>query len=70
VAQSAAVESVCADPDVHVWIASEGSRTTGFVALKLHPEDRMGEICMIASFFTSRLLSRGLLLRSLHHQHR
>jgi hypothetical protein len=53
-----------------VWIASEGSRTTGFVALKLHPEDRMGEICMIASFFTSRLLSRGLLLRSLHHQHR
>jgi hypothetical protein len=42
--QRAAVESVCADEDVHVWTASEGSRTAGFVALKLHPEDRMGEI--------------------------
>ncbi len=48
VAQRAAVESVCADEDVHVWIASEESRTCGFVALKLHPEDQMGEIYMIA----------------------
>jgi ribosomal protein S18 acetylase RimI-like enzyme len=47
-AQRAAVESVCADKDVHVFVASEESRTTGFVALKLHPEDRMGEIYMIA----------------------
>ena len=47
-AQRAAVESVCADEDVHVWIASGESRTSGFVALKLHPEDQMGEIYMIA----------------------
>ena len=48
VAQRAAVESVCADEAVHVWVASEASRIAGFVALKLHREDRMGEIYMIA----------------------
>ena len=47
-AQRSAVESVCADKDVDVWVASEESRTAGFVALKLHPEDQMGEIYMIA----------------------
>jgi ribosomal protein S18 acetylase RimI-like enzyme len=48
VSQRNAVESACADPDVHVWIATEGSQTVGFVALKLHVKDRMGEIYMIA----------------------
>lgn len=48
VTQQNAVESVCADVDVHVWVASEDSQTVGFVALKLHDEDRMGEIYMIA----------------------
>ena len=43
-----AVESVCRDEDVHVWVASEASRTAGIVALKLHPEYRMGEVYMIA----------------------
>jgi ribosomal protein S18 acetylase RimI-like enzyme len=47
-AQRRAVESVCSGGDLHVWVASEQSRTAGFVALKLHPEDRMGEIYMIA----------------------
>lgn len=47
-AQRRAVESVCSDENMHVWVASEQSRTAGFVALKLHPEDRMGEIYMIA----------------------
>ena len=47
-AQRSAVESVCADEDVRVWVASQESRSAGFVALKLHPEDRMGEIYMIA----------------------
>src|SRR5262245_41289164 len=42
------VEAVCADPAVHKWVAREGPRTVGFVALKLHAEDRMGEIYMIA----------------------
>jgi ribosomal protein S18 acetylase RimI-like enzyme len=48
VSQRRAVESVCADPDVGVWVAREGSRTVGFMALKLHIKDRMGEIYMIA----------------------
>jgi len=47
-AQRAAVESVCTDADVHVWVAREDSQVAGFVALKLHPEDQMGEIYMIA----------------------
>lgn len=48
VAQRRAVASACSDKETHVWVASEQSRTVGFVALKLHPEDRMGEIHMIA----------------------
>lgn len=47
-AQRAAVESVCSGSDFHVWVASEQGQTVGFVALKLHPEDQMGEIYMIA----------------------
>ena len=46
--QRSAVESACADEEISVWVASEGARTVGFVALKLHAEDRMGEIYMIA----------------------
>lgn len=46
--QRTAVESVCADPEVPVWVATEDSGTVGFVALKLYREDRMGEIYMIA----------------------
>ena len=48
VTQRQAVEAVCTDEDVRVWVATEGSRTLGFTALKLHAEDRMGEIYMIA----------------------
>ena len=47
-AQRRAVESVCSDAGVNVWVASEQSRPAGFAALKLHPEDQMGEIYMIA----------------------
>jgi ribosomal protein S18 acetylase RimI-like enzyme len=48
VTQRKAVESACSDAGVHVRVATEGRRTVGFVALKLHGEDRMGEIYMIA----------------------
>ncbi len=48
VTQRDAVEAVCADEDVDVWVATEGSEIAGFVALKLHAQDRMGEIYMIA----------------------
>lgn len=47
-AQRRAVEAACSDENVHVWVAAEQSTTAGFVALKVHPEDRMGEIYMIA----------------------
>jgi GNAT superfamily N-acetyltransferase len=47
-AQQRAVEAVCSDADVSVWVALEDSRVAGFAALKLHPEDQMGEIYMIA----------------------
>jgi ribosomal protein S18 acetylase RimI-like enzyme len=47
-AQRRAVEAACSDESVHVWVARERSETAGFVALKLHPEDQMGEIYMIA----------------------
>ena len=46
--QQNAVESVCAEEDIHVWVASEGAQTIGFVALRLHAAERMGEIYMIA----------------------
>ena len=48
VTQKDAVESVCADVETRVWTASEGSQTLGFVALKLHSDERLGEIYMIA----------------------
>lgn len=46
--QRAAVEAVCADDAADVWVASEGSQTVGFVALKVDVESLMGEIYMIA----------------------
>ena len=60
--QRSAVESVCADENVHVLVALEGSQTVGFVALKLHAEDRMGEIYMIAvdPYFQRRGISTAL----------
>lgn len=47
-AQRAAVESVCADKDTHVWVATKASKVVGFVALQLHSDNRLGEIYMIA----------------------
>ena len=38
----------CSDSQINVWVAAHGSVTAGFVALKLHADDRIGEIYMIA----------------------
>lgn len=46
--QARAVEAACADASMHVWVACEEGATAGFVALRLHAEDRTGEIYMIA----------------------
>jgi ribosomal protein S18 acetylase RimI-like enzyme len=48
VTQRNAVEATCADESFRVWVAREGAQTAGFVALRLHAADRMGEIYMIA----------------------
>lgn len=48
VMQANAVMGVCDDPDVEVWVASEGRRPVGFTALRLHETDHMGEVYMIA----------------------
>ncbi len=48
VSQQKAVEDVCANEDVDVWVAIDADYVVGFVAVKLHSEDSMGEIYMIA----------------------
>jgi ribosomal protein S18 acetylase RimI-like enzyme len=48
VSQQKAVEDVCAAEDTNVWVALDADSTVGFVAVKLHSEDSMGEIYMIA----------------------
>lgn len=48
VSQQKAVENVCAAEDTNVWVANEAGSTVGFVAVKLHSEDSMGEIYMVA----------------------
>lgn len=46
--QQKAVEDVCAGEDTHVWVARDADSVVGFVAVKLHPADSMGEIYMVA----------------------
>ncbi len=67
VSQQNAVETVCANVDAHVWVASEGTQAVGFVALKLHHKDRMGEIHMIAvnSGFQRQGIATALINHSL-----
>ncbi|MEG3848975.1 GNAT family N-acetyltransferase [Microcoleus sp. herbarium19] len=48
VSQQKAVEDVCAAEDTNVWVAIDAGATAGFVAVKLHSEDSMGEIYMVA----------------------
>ncbi|MFB2895538.1 GNAT family N-acetyltransferase [Aerosakkonemataceae cyanobacterium BLCC-F50] len=56
VSQQKAVEDVCAAEDMNVWVArvfdrpevNDAGSTVGFVAVKLHSEDSMGEIYMVA----------------------
>lgn len=48
VSQQQAVEDVCAAEDIHVWVAIDADSVVGFVAVKLHSEDSMGEIYRVA----------------------
>lgn len=46
--QKQAVEAACAAADTEVWVSIDADRVTGFVAVKLDRDSRMGEIHMIA----------------------
>lgn len=46
--QQKSVEEVCAAREIRVWVAEVDGATVGFVASKLHHEDSMGEIYMLA----------------------
>ncbi|BAC91352.1 GNAT family N-acetyltransferase [Gloeobacter violaceus] len=48
VSQRKAVEDVCSTEDTNVWVAIDAGSTVGFVAVKLHSEDSMGEVYMVA----------------------
>ena len=48
VSQQKAVEDVCTAEHTNVWVAIDADSTAGFVAVKLHSEDSMGEIYMVA----------------------
>ena len=56
VSQQKAVEDVCAAEDTNVWVArvfdqpevNDAGSAVGFVAVKLHSKDSMGEIYMVA----------------------
>lgn len=48
VSQQKAVEDVCAAEDTNVWVAIEADSTVGFVVVKIHLDDSVGEIYMVA----------------------
>ena len=48
VSQQAAVEEVCAAVDTYVWVAIAADAAVGFIAVKLHLEDSIGEVYMVA----------------------
>ena len=48
VSQRQAVEAVCDGEEYHIWVALDGGAPVGFVAVKLHAADRVGEAYMIA----------------------
>lgn len=48
VSQQKAVEDVCAAEDTNVWVAIDADLVVGFIAVKLHLTDSMGEIYMVA----------------------
>jgi mycothiol synthase len=48
VSQQKVVEDVCAAEDTNVWVAFDAGSAVGFVAVKLHSEESMGEIYMVA----------------------
>ncbi len=48
VSQQKAVEDVCTIEDTNVWVALDADSIVGFIVVKLHSEESMGEIYMVA----------------------
>jgi ribosomal protein S18 acetylase RimI-like enzyme len=46
--QARAVEAVCQDDTADVWVAEQHGRPVGYVAVRIHSDDRPGEIDMLA----------------------
>jgi GNAT superfamily N-acetyltransferase len=46
--QARAVEAVCQDDTAEVWVAEQLGRPVGYVAVRIHADDRTGEIEMLA----------------------
>ena len=46
--QTADISACLADPDVPVFVAREGEALLGWIGLRTHPEDRMGEVYILA----------------------
>lgn len=46
--QSADVTDLLASEPQNIWLALEGDVLAGFVGIRVHPEDRMGEIYILA----------------------
>lgn len=46
--QLADIADVCRDSETSVWVALVGDRVSGFMGLRVHEEDSMGEIYVIA----------------------
>jgi GNAT superfamily N-acetyltransferase len=63
VSQQKAVVDVCGAADTHVWVAFEADAVVGFVVVKLHGDDKMGEIEMVGvdPDFQGRGIGAGLI---------
>lgn len=48
VSQQRAVEGVCTDEEISVWVAVVTREAVGFVAVRLRQAERMGEVYMLA----------------------
>ncbi|MEO9468729.1 GNAT family N-acetyltransferase [Parasphingorhabdus sp.] len=46
--QLADVEAMCSDGETEIWLALKGGEIAGYLGLRSHPEDSMGEIYIIA----------------------
>lgn len=46
--QLADISNVCRDDETRIWLALKGDAVAGYVGLRVHEEDSMGEIYVIA----------------------